>query len=114
MFVPKERFIFLENELPWGQTSDARKADDTRSVGLLLYQLVTGSMEPPADGRLRFSRNTPPELCELIARSVVRQHPQNIATADVLYAQLKVLADALEPPVPAPVSLLNYQQEEAH
>lgn len=93
----------LETELPWGQQSENRKADDTRAVGLLLYQLLTGSLEPPADGRLRFSRGTPPELCEIIARAVVRQHPQNIDTPEALYAHLKPLAEALEPPLPAPV-----------
>lgn len=93
----------LETALPWGQQSEARKADDTRAVGLLLYQLLAGSLEPPADGRLRFSRGTPPELCELIARSVVRQHPQNITTPEALYAQLKPLAEFLEPPFPLPV-----------
>ena len=93
----------LEEKLPWGQQSENRKADDTRAVGLLLYQLLTGSQEPPADGRLRFSRGTPPELCETIARAVVRQHPQNINTPEALYAQLKPLAEALEPPLPAPV-----------
>lgn len=93
----------LETELPWGQQSEQRKADDTRAVGLLLYQLLTGSLEPPADGRLRFSRGTPPELCETIARAVVRQHPQNINTPESLYAHLKSLAETLEPALPAPV-----------
>ncbi len=102
----------LETELPWGQQSDARKADDTRAVGLLLYQLATSSSEPPADGRLRFSRGTPAELCEIIARAVVRQHPQHINTPDALYAQLKPLAQALEPAIPRPASL-TYQPEEA-
>lgn len=92
-----EGIALLETELPWGQQSEARKADDTRSVGLLLYQLLTSSQEPPADGRLRFSRGTPPELCEMIARAVIRQHPQNINTPEALYTQLKMLAEALEP-----------------
>ncbi len=98
-----EGIALLETELPWGQQSEARKADDTRAVGLLLYQLLTGSLEPPADGRLRFPRGIPPELCETVARAVVRQHPQNINTPEVLYTQLKVLAEALEPALPAPV-----------
>ena len=102
-----EGVALLETELPWGQQSEKRKADDTRAVGLLLYQLLTGSLEPPADGRLRFSRGIPPELCETVARAVVRQHPQNINTPEALYAQLKTLAEALEPSLPAPV------QEEA-
>jgi hypothetical protein len=66
--------------------------------------LLTGTLEPQPDGRLRFSRGTPPELCETLARAIVRQHPQNITTPEVLYTQLKVLAEALEPaPAPAPV-----------
>lgn len=102
----------LETELPPGQQSDARKADDTRAVGLLLYQLATGSQEPPPDERLRFQRNTPPELCETLARVIVRQHPQNINTPEALYAQFKVLAEALEPAAPMPVTAANYQVEE--
>lgn len=100
-----EGVALLEKDLPWGQQSEARKADDTRAVGLLLYQLLTSSLEPPADGRLRFSRGTPPELCETIARAVVRQHPQNINTPEALYVPLKALAEALEPapPVSVPV-----------
>lgn len=90
-------------DLPWGQMSDERKEDDTRAVGLLLYQLLAGqgteaaSVEPPADGRLRFTRNVPAELCELIARATIRMHPQHIKTPEVLYAELKALAEALEP-----------------
>ncbi len=101
----------LEMDLPWGQQSEARRADDTRAVGLLLYQLLAGSSEPPVDGRLRFARGIPPELCEIIARTVVRQHPQNINTPDALYAQLKLLAEALEPPLPMPAAI-NYLPEE--
>jgi serine/threonine protein kinase len=97
-----EGVALLETEMPWGQQSEERKADDTRSVGLLLYQLLTGTQEPPMDGRLRFSRSTPPELCETLARAIVRQHPQNINTPEALYSHLKMLAEALEP-APAPV-----------
>lgn len=94
--------------LPAGQSSEARSDDDTRAVGLLLYQLLAGRsadarmVEPPVDGRLRFMRNAPPEVCEVIARAILRQHPQHIATPEALHAELKVLADALEPP-PAPL-----------
>lgn len=94
--------------LPPGQASELRHADDTRAVGLLLYQLLAGRapdaavVEPPADGRLRFMRNAPPEVCEVIARTLIRQHPQYISTPEALRAELKVLADALEPP-PAPL-----------
>lgn len=90
----------LESEMAWGQQSEDRKADDTRAVGLLLYQLLTGAQEPQPDGRLRFSRGTPPELCEMIARAIVRQHPQHINTPEALYTQLKTLAEALEPALP--------------
>ncbi|GHO85553.1 protein kinase domain-containing protein [Dictyobacter formicarum] len=101
--------VFADPELAAGQASDGRRADDTRAVGLLLYQLLAGrnpdarTVEPPADGRLRFVRNVPPEVCELVARTIVRQHPQYIATPEALHAELKVLAEALEPPAP-PVS----------
>ncbi len=92
--------------LPWGQMSDERKEDDTRAVGLLLYQLLTVrsedavSVEPPADGRLRFMRNVPADLCELTARAMVRMHPQHINTPEVLYAELKAFVEALEPVSP--------------
>ena len=103
----------LETELPPGQQNEARKADDTRAVGLLLYQLVTCSLEPPPDDQLRFPRATPPELCETLARTIVRQHPQHINTPEALYAQLKVLAEALEPGLPTPAPAAAYQLEEA-
>src|SRR5947209_1062593 len=97
-----------DRELPWGEQTEGRRADDTRAVGLLLYQLLTPHMpgatvvEPPANGQLRFLRNVPAELCELIARAVVRQHPEHINTPEVLYTQLKTLAEALEPPIAVP------------
>lgn len=103
-----EGVALLDTELPWGQQSEARKADDTRAVGLLLYQLLTASMEPPPDGRLRFARGVPAELCEIIARAIIRQHPQYISTPEAFYTHLKVLADVLEP---APSALV--QEESA-
>jgi hypothetical protein len=105
-----EGVALADRDLPWGMFSEGRVADDTRAVGLLLYQLLTSrppgtaSVEPPADGRLRFPRNIPPELCELIARTVIRQHPQNINKVDVLYDELKILAGSLEAAAPALVS----------
>ena len=92
-------------ELPLGKMSDARRADDTRAVGLLLYQLLAGrspsatSVEPPVDGRLRFLRNVPVELCEIIARTVVLQHPQHINTPEALYEALYKQVETLEPTV---------------
>lgn len=89
-------------ELPYGHMSEGRSADDTRAVGLLLYQLLSGRaagatrVEPPIDGRLRFLRNVPVELCEVIARTVVRQHPQYINTPKELYEELRKQADMLE------------------
>jgi hypothetical protein len=48
----------------------------------------------------------------MVARAVVRQHPQHIGTPEELHTYLKTLAEALEPPpMPAP-ALLTYQQEE--
>ncbi len=91
-----------DTELPWGTMSDGRRADDTRAVGLLLYQLLSGrppgatSVEPPMDGRLRFLRNVPVELCEIIARTVVVQHPQHINTPEVLYEELRKQVESLE------------------
>ncbi len=95
--------IIADEQLPWGQLTPERQADDVRALGLLLYQLLAGrqagtnSVEPPADGRLRFARNTPPELCELVARAIIRQHPQRISTIDVLYAELKALSEQFAP-----------------
>ena len=89
-------------ELPWGKMSDGRRADDTRATGLLLYQLLSGrpsgatSVEPPTDGRLRFLRNVPVELCEVIARTVVVQHPQHINTPEVLHEELRKQVELLE------------------
>jgi len=93
--------ILCDRELPWGQASEGRRGDDTRALGLLLYQLLAGrtagmtSVEPPLDGRLRFLRNVPAELCEIIACTVVRQHPQHIITAESLSDRLKALAETL-------------------
>jgi len=91
-----------DTDLPFGTLSEGRQADDTRAVGLLLYQLLasrapgTGSVEPRPDGRLSFQRNIPPELCETVARAVVRRHPHAISTPEELFAELKILSDALE------------------
>jgi serine/threonine protein kinase len=105
--------VVSDPQLPPGQISSGRRSDDTRAVGLLLYQLLAGrtaeatSVAPSADGRLRFMRNVPPEVCDVIARTMIRQHPQYIATPEALYAELKTLADALEP-----VSVVNATLEE--
>jgi serine/threonine protein kinase len=101
--------VISDQNLPWGQLSPGRREDDTRALGLLLYQLLasrpSGSLPdgPSADGRLHFVRNTPPELCEVVARAVIRQHPQHIATPEALLASLKPLAEALEPPPPVEI-----------
>ncbi len=98
-----------DQELPWGHMSEGRRTDDTRAVGILLYQLLCGrptgatSVEPPGDGRLRFLRNVPVELCEIIARTVVRQHPQHINTTEGLYEELRKQVDVLEPAIELPV-----------
>jgi serine/threonine protein kinase len=95
-------FVLSDPELPSGQITDGRNGDDTRAVGLLLYQLLAGhapdatQVAPPVDGRMRFQRHVPPEVCEIIARAVVRVHPQRIQTADDLFAELKHLAEILE------------------
>ncbi len=92
---------FAAGDLPAGAESEGRRADDTRAAGLLLYQLLARRSEPPTDGRLRFPRYVPPELCELVARTVIRQHPQRIASAHVLYDELEALEETLEPPAPS-------------
>jgi serine/threonine protein kinase len=112
--------VVSDRELPWGQLSDGRRDDDVRSVGILLYQLSSGHtpgiaiVEPPTDGHLRFSRNIPAELCELVARTVARVHPQHISTSDTLLTELRSLAEALEPPpviAPVPPAASPYQAE---
>ena len=98
--------VFSDPELPYGQQSEARRSDDIRATGLLLYQLLAGRapgssvVEPPPDGRLRFQRNVPAELCETVARVVVRPHPQRISTPEALYAELKALSETVAQPVP--------------
>jgi serine/threonine protein kinase len=101
--------VISDQNLPWGQLSPGRRDDDTRALGLLLYQLLASHMSgslsegPPADGRLHFVRNTPPELCEVVARAVIRQHPQHITTPEALLASLKPIAEALEPAPPVEI-----------
>lgn len=110
-----------DRELPWGQYTDGRGVDDTRAVGILLYQLLAGrnpgttTVDPPVDGRLRFLRNVPPEFCEVIARTAIRQHPQPITSVESLHNELKTLAAAYEPvpQMPMPTSRGNYQPEES-
>jgi serine/threonine protein kinase len=109
--------VFPDPELPYGQQSEARRSDDVRATGLLLYQLLAGRapgasvVEPPPDGRLRFQRNVPPQLCETVARAVVRQHPQRICTPEALYTDLKALSETLAQPAPVvmPVASTVYQ-----
>lgn len=105
-----------DRDLPWGTESQGRHADDTRAVGLLLYQLAVGRtqgttiIEPPADGRLRFRNNIPPEVCNVIARSIIRSHPQHINTVEVLNDELKIIAETLEPSDPLIVNTPSFQQ----
>jgi serine/threonine protein kinase len=108
-----------DTELPYGQQSEGRRSDDTRAAGLLLYQLLAGRspgaavVEPPPDGRLRFQRNVPAELCETVARAIVRQHPQHISTPEALYTDLKALNETLAQPAPLVMPITsNYQQHE--
>ncbi|MGZ3616301.1 MAG: serine/threonine protein kinase [Ktedonobacteraceae bacterium] len=109
--------VSADPELPHGQQSESRRSDDVRATGLLLYQLLAGRapgasvVEPPPDGRLRFQRNVPPELCETVARAVVRQHPQRIYTHEALYTDLKALSEKLsqQAPVIMPIASTAYQ-----
>jgi len=108
-----------DRDLPWGLPSEGRLADDIRAVGLLLYQLLAGrapgttGVEPPPDGRLRFPRHVPPELCELVARTVIRQHPQRITSIEVLNDELRILAETLEASVPVLANSPVLQQADA-
>ncbi len=112
--------VVSDTELPFGEQSEARRSDDTRAAGLLLYQLLSGRTpgavfsEPPPDGHLRFQRNVPPELCETVARAVVRQHPNHINTPEALYTELKTLSEMLPQamPVVVPANSPAYQQHE--
>ncbi len=109
--------VFSDPELSYGQQSEARRSDDIRATGLLLYQLLAGrasgvsAVESPPDGRLRFQRNVPPELCETVARAVVRQHPQHICTPEALYTDLRALRETLVQPAPVvvPIASTVYQ-----
>ena len=100
-----------DTDLPWGLLSPGRQADDTRAVGLILYQLLAGrpagatSVEPSPDGQLYFMRNVPPELCQVVARTVIRQYPEHISNIETLYAELQTLSEALEPVVPIAVNV---------
>lgn len=113
-----EGSVVSDQQLPWGQLSEGRRSDDTRAVGLLMYQLLasypsgTPLGTPPSDGRMHFLRSVPPEVCEVIARAVLRQHPQYITSPEVLLAELRTLAAALEPVAPVMVSAPPVQQTE--
>lgn len=108
--VGSQEVIVSDADLPSGQLSAGRHADDTRAVGLLLYQLLAGrppdamKVEPPADGQLHFPRSTPAALCETIARAVIRSHPHHINTIETLDSALRAVANALKPPMPTRVS----------
>ncbi len=115
--VGSEGITVSDRDLPWGQQSEGRQADDTRAVGLLLYQLLAGrppgttKIDPPVDRQLRFPRTVPAELCNIVARLLIRQHPQHISNAETLYTELKLLAEALEPAVPVLVSSIRENEE---
>ncbi len=116
-----EGAAIADTDLPWGLLSPGRQADDTRAVGLILYQLLAGrpvgatSVEPSPDGQLYFMRNVPPELCQVVARTVIRQYPDHITNVETLYAELQSLAEQLEPAVPVPASDYEtaYHQQDA-
>ena len=112
--------VISESELSWGMWSENRQADDTRAAGLLLYQLLASrtsgpdgasTVEPRSDGRLNFQRSIPPEVCEVVARAVARQHPNAISTPEALFVELKTLAESLEPVLPTAVPITTGQDE---
>lgn len=112
--------VISESELSLGMWSENRQADDTRAAGLLLYQLLASrtsgpdgasTVEPRSDGRLNFQRSIPPEVCEVVARAVARQHPNAISTPEALFVELKTLAESLEPVLPTAVPITTGQDE---
>ena len=116
--IGSEDVQLADRDLPYGVISPGRQADDVRAVGLLLYQLLSsrGShatvVEPPLDGRLRFMRNIPAELCELVARTIIRSHPQHINTVEALDTALYALTETIEPSVPLAAHMAAYSQAE--
>jgi serine/threonine protein kinase len=112
-----EGVIVSDVDLPCGQFSEGRQADDTRAVGLLLYQLLAGhpagatQVDPPVDGQLHFPRSTPAELCETIARAVIRSHPHQINTIEALNSALRSVVDTLEPAMTAQASMAVQPEE---
>ncbi len=106
-----------DTELPWGLLSPGRQSDDTRAIGLLLYQLLAGrsvgatAVEPSPDGQLYFMRNVPPELCQVVARTVIRQYPEHISNVETLYAELQNLSELLEPAMPISGNETAYQSQ---
>lgn len=110
--------VVSDQLLPWGQMSAGRSADDTRALGLLMYQLLASHSSsiplgtPPGDGRMRFMRNVPPEVCEVVARAVIRQHPQYIASPEALLAELRILEKAFEPVAPVGMGATSVRQLE--
>lgn len=115
-----DEIVVSDAELPFGEQSEARRTDDSRATGLLLYQLLSGrapgaaSVEPPPDGHLRFQRTVPPDLCETVARAVVRQHPNHINTPEALYTELRAVSETLPQPMPVvvPANSPAYQKHE--
>jgi serine/threonine protein kinase len=98
----------LRSGQPPGIASEERSANDVRAVGLLLYQLLTSRLEPPSSGQLRFPSSVPGDVCEVVARAILRQHPQNIRDAATLHDDLSALADLLEPPAAVPTGDAAY------
>jgi eukaryotic-like serine/threonine-protein kinase len=104
-----------DTELPWGLLSAGRQADDVRAVGLILYQLLAGRpagatlVQPSPDGQLYFMRSVPPALCQVVARTVIRQYPEHISNVETLYAELQKLSEELEPAVPVVGNVPAYQ-----
>jgi serine/threonine protein kinase len=65
-------------------------ADDIRAVGLLLWQTLASAS--PTGGRRDFRADVPADLRHVVARAVVRSHPERLTTAEEAIAALEELA----------------------
>jgi hypothetical protein len=94
--------------LPATAPDDTPLAADIRALGLLLWQTLTTA--GPTGERHDFRADVPADLRQVVARAVVRSHPERLITAEETIAALEPLArDASaraaeeEQPTPSPI-----------